>query len=87
MTYLKDTHVEASAFTDLTVVVTGTLETMSRKQVQEWLKNHGAKVTSSVSKKTSLVIVGKDPGSKYEKAVSLGIRIMQEDEFREVSGL
>jgi DNA ligase (NAD+) len=44
-------------------------------------------VTGSVSKKTDLVIVGKDPGSKYDKAMSLNIRIMNEEEFLEVADL
>lgn len=87
MTYLKDTTITESFFTDKTVVVTGTLASMKRKEVQEWLKAHGAKVTSSVSKKTDLVVAGENPGSKYDKAVQLGIQIMNEDAFKEAAGL
>jgi DNA ligase (NAD+) len=87
MTYLKDTTVEESYFTGKKCVVTGTLSMMSRKEVQEWLKAHGASVASSVSKKTDLVIYGANPGSKYDKAVSLGVATMDEEAFKEASGL
>ena len=88
MTYLKDTTVnEASPFAGKTIVVTGALEMFKRKEITEYLKSQGAKVTGSVSKKTNLVIVGKDPGSKYDKAVSLGIEIMDEATFKETAGL
>ena len=87
MSYLHNTETITSPFTDKTIVVTGTLVSMSRKEIKAYLTEHGANVTGSVSKKTDLVIVGADPGSKYDKAVSLGITIMNEDEFREVAGL
>ena len=87
MSYLHNTDTITSPFTDKTIVVTGTLVSMSRKEIKAYLTEHGANVTGSVSKKTDLVIVGADPGSKYDKAVSLGITIMNEDEFREVAGL
>lgn len=88
MTYLKDTSVdESSLFNGKKVVVTGTLVTMKRNEVKEFLKTKGANVAGSVSKKTDLVIVGADPGSKYTKAVELGIQIMTEEEFKEAAGL
>src|SRR5210317_222360 len=59
-----------------TIVITGTLESMSRQDAKAMLEKAGAKVTSSVSKKTTMVLVGKDPGSKAEKAQKLGIRIV-----------
>lgn len=83
MTYLKETSVnEESSFAGKTVVVTGTLVSMSRNEVKEYLASQGANVTGSVSKKTDLVVVGKDPGSKYDKAMALGIRVLDEEAFK-----
>jgi len=62
-------------------VFTGTLARSSREQAGELVGRHGGKVVSSVSKNTDYVVVGADPGSKYEKAKSLGVRILTEDEF------
>jgi DNA ligase (NAD+) len=63
----------------LTVVVTGTLATHSRDQAKEAIEERGGKVSSSVSKKTSFVVVGDNPGSKYDKAVSLKVPVLDED--------
>jgi DNA ligase (NAD+) len=62
-------------------VITGTLESMSREQAQEALVALGARVSGSVSGKTAFVIAGTSPGSKLEKAASLGIRILEEAQF------
>ncbi len=72
---------EDSFFSGKKVVLTGKLETMTRGDASSWLTNHGAKVTSSVSKNTDLVIVGTDPGSKYDKAVKLDIPVWEESRF------
>ena len=64
-----------------TFVLTGTLENYTRDEVKEILENLGGKVTGSVSKKTDVVIVGSDPGSKYDKARELNITIWDEQEF------
>ncbi len=64
-----------------TVVLTGTLTSMPRSRAKEIIKSLGGKVTSSVSKKTDLVIAGADPGSKLEKAEKLGVKVIGEDEF------
>jgi DNA ligase (NAD+) len=61
-----------------TFVVTGTLASMSREQVQEALSARGAKVSSSVSKKTSFVVAGTDAGSKLAKAQQLGVTVLDE---------
>ncbi|MEU2330751.1 NAD-dependent DNA ligase LigA [Streptomyces althioticus] len=66
----------------LTVVVTGTLENFTRDGAKEALQNRGAKVTGSVSKKTSFVVVGDNPGSKYDKAVQLKVPVLDEDGFQ-----
>jgi DNA ligase (NAD+) len=65
----------------LTVVVTGTLATFTRDGAKEALGSRGAKVTGSVSKKTDFVVVGDNPGSKYDKAVQLKVPVLDEDGF------
>ena len=60
---------------------------MKRNEVKSLLQDLGAKVTSSVSGKTDLLVVGEDAGSKLDKAEDLGIEIMEEDEFRQKAGL
>ncbi|SDG41981.1 NAD-dependent DNA ligase LigA [Streptomyces griseoaurantiacus] len=65
----------------LTVVVTGTLEHHTRDGAKEALQSRGAKVTGSVSKKTSFVVVGDSPGSKYDKAMQLRVPVLNEDGF------
>lgn len=77
-------EVKTSFFNQKTVVLTGTLESLSRTQASEWLSEHGAKVSGSVSKATDIVIAGSEAGSKLTKAQSLGVRIMFEEEFKEV---
>ncbi|MFI6337146.1 NAD-dependent DNA ligase LigA [Streptomyces sp. NPDC050535] len=65
----------------LTVVVTGTLENHTRDGAKEALQSRGAKVTGSVSKKTSFVVVGENPGSKHDKAMQLKVPVLNEDGF------
>ncbi len=67
-----------------TFVLTGSLENYSRRQAKEALEKLGAKVTSSVSKNTDYVVVGADPGSKYDKAQKLNINILDENKFEEL---
>jgi DNA ligase (NAD+) len=64
---------------DLTFVVTGTLPNLSREEVKEWIQEHGGKVTDSISKKTSYLVVGEGAGSKLNKAQELGVPILTED--------
>ncbi|WP_282693184.1 NAD-dependent DNA ligase LigA [Streptomyces sp. CC208A] len=66
----------------LTVVVTGTLERFTRDGAKESLQSRGAKVTGSVSKKTSFVVVGENPGSKYDKAMQLKVPVLDEEGFQ-----
>ena len=70
----------------LTFVVTGTLPTFSREDVKEFIESNGGKVTDSVSKKTSYLVLGAEPGSKFEKAKSLGVKIIEEDELKKLVG-
>jgi DNA ligase (NAD+) len=65
-----------------TVVLTGTLPTMSREQATELIESNGGKVTSGVSKKTSFVVAGADAGSKLEKARTLGVKVIDEAELQ-----
>jgi DNA ligase (NAD+) len=65
-----------------TFVLTGTLSGMSRDEAKEILEKLGAKVSGSVSAKTSYVIAGADPGSKYDKAKSLGVPILDDEGFK-----
>jgi len=68
-------------FQGLTFVFTGELKTMTRDQAKEAVINRGGEVSENVSKKTSFVVVGENPGSKYQKAQKLGVQIISETEF------
>ncbi len=72
---------ESSLLANKNVVLTGALKSMGREEVKEKLRDLGADISESVSSKTDLVVVGEEPGSKYEKAVKLGIRVIKEEEF------
>jgi DNA ligase (NAD+) len=73
---------DAAALEGWTLVVTGTLEGFTRDEAKEALESRGAKVTGSVSKKTSAVVVGESPGSKLAKAEELGVPVLDEAGFR-----
>ena len=66
----------------VTVVITGTLPSYSRDEAGEAVRAAGGKVTSSVSKKTSFVVAGENAGSKHDKAVELGVTILDEPAFK-----
>ena len=68
-------------FNNKTFVLTGTLSKLTRDEASIEIENRGGKVTSSVTKKTDYVIVGENPGSKYQKAKDLNINILNEEEF------
>ena len=69
-----------------TFVFTGELKSMTRGEAQELVRGFGGKETSSVSAKTSYVVAGSDPGSKYDKAKKLGVAILSEEEFLKLAG-
>ncbi|MBQ7354415.1 MAG: NAD-dependent DNA ligase LigA [Clostridia bacterium] len=71
-------------FAGMTFVLTGTLPTLTRSEAEALIKQYGGKTSSSVSKKTSIVLAGAEAGSKLTKAESLGVRIIDENEFREL---
>jgi DNA ligase (NAD+) len=71
----------SSKFAGMTFVFTGTLAKRSREEAEALVVSHGGKAGSSVSKKTNYVVVGADPGSKYDKAKSLGVPILDEPQF------
>lgn len=81
---LKMEQKEAGAqkLAGLTIVVTGTLPTLGRKEAEELIVSNGGKASGSVSKKTSYVLAGEAAGSKLTKAQQLGIPVISEDEFR-----
>ena len=88
LNYIRIENVEQklinSPYKDKIVVLTGTLDTMSRDEAKQKLNNLGAKVSSSVSKNTDYVIVGDQPGSKAKKAKELNIPIINENEWIEI---
>jgi DNA ligase (NAD+) len=69
------------ALTGQVVVITGTLSTLSRDEAEARVRQAGGKVAASVSSKTSFVLAGENPGSKYEKAKSLGVSVISESDF------
>ena len=71
-------------FNGMTFVLTGTLPTLTRSEAEEIIISHGGKTSSSVSKKTSVVLAGAEAGSKLTKAEGLGIKIIDENEFRKM---
>ena len=80
-------EVKSDRFVGKSFVFTGALERRSREDAGELVKQHGGKVSGSVSKKTDYVVVGADPGSKYDKAKELGVTILSEAEFEKLIGL
>ena len=85
MEYLNTSNIqEDSNFMGKTFVLTGTLNQITRNKASKLIEDRGGKTTSSVTKKTDVVVVGDNPGSKYDKAITLGITIWNEDKFMEL---
>jgi DNA ligase (NAD+) len=78
---------KGGVFDGLTFVLTGTLPTYSRNDATRLIEERGGKVSGSVSKKTSYVLAGDEAGSKLDKAVQLGITIIDENTFKSMCGL
>ncbi|NLX63737.1 MAG: NAD-dependent DNA ligase LigA [Clostridiaceae bacterium] len=78
---------KSGIFSGLTFVLTGTLPTYTRAEATELIEKRGGKVSGSVSKKTSYVLAGEDAGSKLDKAMQLGVKIIDEDTFKKMCGI
>lgn len=81
---IKPLNERDKRFEGIVFVITGTLPTCSRSEVTRIIQGFGGKVSESVSEKTGFVIVGENPGSKLQKAISLGVKIIYENEFNEM---
>ncbi|ACV61673.1 DNA ligase, NAD-dependent [Desulfofarcimen acetoxidans DSM 771] len=82
----KDTEAStAGSLEGKTFVLTGTLRSFTRETAKQFIEGLGGKVTASVSKSTDYVLAGENPGSKYDKAVKLGIKVIDEAYFKELS--
>ena len=68
----------------MTFVVTGTLKNFTRQQIEQAIKDHGGKSSSSVSKNTTFVLAGENPGSKIKNAQELGVKIINENQFKQL---
>ncbi|MCI1945609.1 NAD-dependent DNA ligase LigA [Clostridium luticellarii] len=79
--YFEELNIESNEFQGKTIVVTGTLKNYTRMSIKEKLESLGARVSGSVSKKTDYVIAGEAAGSKYDKALELGVKIIDENQF------
>ena len=84
--YLGKEEIQNENITGKTFVLTGSLEKLTRDEASLIIENNGGKVSSSVSKKTDVVVVGANAGSKLEKAKELGITIWTEQEFIDLVG-
>ena len=82
MEYIGISSLENDLITNKSFVITGTLSFAPREVIKEKIESYGGNVTGSVSKKTDVVIVGDSPGSKYDKALSLGIEIWNEEQTK-----
>ena len=84
MEYLGEEQKINENFTNKKFVLTGTISFMTRDEIKALIESYGGSESGSVSKKTDVVIVGSEPGSKYDKAISLGIEIWNEEKFKEI---
>lgn len=83
----EETKILSQKLSGKKIVITGTLQNYSRNGVKELIEAHGGSTTSSVSKNTDIVVSGDSPGSKYEKAVQLGITIWDENKLNDELGI
>ena len=74
-------RVTSGPLSDKSIVITGTLATMTRPEAQQKARELGADVNDSVSKNTDIVVVGENPGSKAKRAKELGVKVLSEEEF------
>jgi len=81
-TYEVEEDTVKNIFTDKKIVITGSFKT-KRKEIKDFIENSGGQVTGSVSSNTDILLLGENPGSKYDKAKSLGVKIIEEKELNE----
>jgi len=86
-TIKQDITPSLQPLTGLTFVITGTLPTLSRNQAKDLIEQYGGKVTNTISSKTSYLLLGENPGSKFDKALSLNIPILDEAGLRHIVAL
>ena len=86
MVMMEEQKATDQRFAGLTFVLTGSLSGFTREEADEAIASRGGKSASSVSKKTSYVVVGDSPGSKYDKAVELGVGVLDEAAFVKLLG-
>jgi len=84
LTFEEPRQKTSGALKGMTVVLTGTLVSLSREKATELIEANGGKVTSSVSKRTSFLVAGSDAGSKLQKAQELGVKVIDEEELSEL---
>ncbi len=84
MEYNDELEISNNRFENLSFVVTGSLEKFTRNQIKALVIENGGKFVSSISKSTSYLVVGKSPGSKLKKALSLGVKVISENDFDEL---
>ena len=84
---VENITMESNKLSGKTFVFTGELESMTRTEAAKLVEQFGGKESKSVSKKTTFVVAGGSPGSKYNKALELGITVLSEDEFKEIVDL
>jgi DNA ligase (NAD+) len=82
----EESEVRETPVTGKTFVLTGALESMTRDEARKIIETSGGRVSSSVSKKTDFLIAGRDPGSKYAQAQRLGVKTINESEFKKMIG-
>ena len=78
--------VKSDKLKDAVFVLTGTLSSMARNEAEQKITEMGGRNSKSVSKNTDYVVVGENPGSKYDKALKLGVKTLSEDEFLNMLG-
>lgn len=81
MNFIGEEQITNDQFLDKTFVLTGSLEQLTREEATAEIEKRGGKVTNSVTKKTNFVVLGANPGSKYEKALELGVPVILESDF------
>ena len=83
-TQISEIKISDNPFNNKRIVLTGTLQSMTRSFAKKQLENFGAKIISAISSKTDFLIAGENPGSKLEKAHNLGVEILDETKFIEL---